>query len=184
VVDVNQFVSNVEELADSLEQKENLAFSRHGELTDLAGKLKTDYSRADDEVIHILIKALEAEHKEFRELCRRESNSRGKLQTALRLISYFKAYQDPQLLEIKLNLSSPKGLRTFLRKAESHSALLNRKVLGELRKVEGELLAEQKQLDELEGQAIVSKLRQLLRQAGRGEERPASQLKLIHKPSC
>ena len=31
------------------------------------------------------------------------------------------------MLEMKLNLSSPKGIKNFYKKAQSHSALLNKK---------------------------------------------------------
>ena len=55
---------------------------------------------------------------------------------------------------MKVNLSSAKGLRVFFKKGQSHSALLNKKVQAELKKVEGELVAEQKKLDELEGELL------------------------------
>lgn len=70
---------------------------------------------------------------------------------------------------MKLNLSSPKGLKHFYKKAQNHAALLNKKVQNDLKKAEGELLAEQKKLEELEGDSLMNKLKNLLRRAGKGE---------------
>ena len=94
-----------------------------------------------------MLKILEKENKDFKEICKREKNAQSKLISALKLIKYFQPFHDSQLLEMKLNLSSPKGLRQFIKKAQNHSALLSKKVQGELAKAEGELITEQKTLE-------------------------------------
>ena len=67
---------------------------------------------------------------------------RNKLGVVLNLIKYFKCFHDSELFDIKLNLSTPKGLRAFFKKLNNHSSLLNKKMQGDLKKIEGELIAE------------------------------------------
>jgi uncharacterized membrane protein len=94
------------------------------------------YAKEDDTIIKEVLKALESENKEFKEICRKEKIAQNKLVVASKLINYFQPFHDPELLEMKLNLSSPKGLKHFYKKAQSHSALLNKKVQSELKKAE------------------------------------------------
>ena len=83
-----------------------------------------------------MMRILEIENKEFKEISRREKNTRSKLASADRLIKYFQPFKDPEFFEMKVNLSSPKGLKNFMKKAQNHSALLKQKVQGELKKAE------------------------------------------------
>ena len=69
-----------------------------------------------------------------------------------------------------------------MKKAMNHSALLNKKVQGEIRKAEEDLASERKQLSELEGGSLMLRLKELLKKTGRGEEgRSLSELRQVQK---
>ena len=101
---------------------------RYEELTEMAGKFKIFYGRQEEETIKEMLKALENENKEYKEICKKEKIAKNKLNAAAKLIKYFKPFHDPELFQMKVNLSSPKGLRVFFKKAQNHSALINKKV--------------------------------------------------------
>lgn len=44
------------------------------------------------------------------------------------LIRYFGPFHDSELFRIKMHLSTEKGLRRFFKRAQDHSALLNKGV--------------------------------------------------------
>ena len=181
-MDIPTFVNLLEENASTLTCSEEKAFNRHTELTELSAKMKFSYSKQDDETIKEMMRILESENKEYKEISRREKNARSKLISANRLIKYLQPFHDSELFEMKVNLSSPKGLKNFMRKAQNHSALLNQKVQGELKKAEQELLSEQRKLEDLEKHSLMAKLCSLLKVAGKGEIKHAAHLKAIHRP--
>lgn len=81
-------------------------------------------------------------------MCKKADTQRNKLVVAYNLIKYFQPFQDPQLFEMKMNLSSPKGLKVFMKKAQNHSALLNKRVQTDLKKAELDLQTEEKKIAE------------------------------------
>ena len=181
-MDIPAFIDRIEEIASTFASSEESAFKRHAELVEVSAKMKLSYGKQDDETIKEMMRVLEIENKEYKEISRRERNARNKLVSANKLIRYFQPFHNPELFEMKVNLSSPKGLKTFMRKAQNHSALLNQKVQGELKKAEQDLLSEQKRLEDLEKHSLMAKLRGLLKAAGKGEEKTISNLKPIYKP--
>jgi hypothetical protein len=68
---------------------------------------------------------------------------------AYNLIRYFGPFHDFELYRIKMHLSTEKGLRRFFKRAQGHSALLNKGVHVLLKKIENQFLIEEKKLREL-----------------------------------
>jgi hypothetical protein len=132
---IPDFASNVEETASSAELLESKSMARHAELTELAGKFNTEYYKEEDENIKEMMRILEIESKEYKEMIRKVASQRQKLTGALNLMKYFKPFHDPEFFEMKMNLSSPKGLRVFFNKSQNHSALLNKRIQNDLKKV-------------------------------------------------
>lgn len=115
-------------------------------------------------------------------MCKRADTQRNKLVAAYNLIRYFQPFHDTQLFEIKMNLSTPKGIKVFIKKAQNHSALLNKRVQAELKKAEADLQAEDKKIADFESNSFTLKLRHLLRSVKKNQEKPVSQMRIINVP--
>ena len=96
-MDIPTFVNLLEENASALTCSEEKAFNRHTELTELSAKMKFSYSKQDDETIKEMMRILESENKEYKEISRREKNARSKLISANRLIRYFQPFHGSEL---------------------------------------------------------------------------------------
>ena len=67
---------------------------RYEELSEMSGKAKISYVRQEDETIKEMLRILQNENKEYKEISKREKNAATKIYSALKLIKYFQHFHD------------------------------------------------------------------------------------------